>query len=81
MTRFEVFESLRKAHGAKWDGYRATCPVSTEGNSLFTWWMQWWSILEGGFPEYIKDGQLTGRYNVDRRRNYNLTTPTKYTLT
>lgn len=78
MTRFEVFESLRAAHHGKWKGYDATCLPPTTGNPLFTWWMQWWSILEGGFPEYIKDGLLTGQYNVDqrhkRRRQYETTT-------
>lgn len=88
MTRFDVFESLRKAHNMKWDGYNDRCLHPSQGNPLFTWWMQWWSILEGGFPEYLKDGSLTGQYDTDKRhkreetiRNYNLTTPTKYLLT
>lgn len=85
MTRFDIFDSLRKAHTMKWAGYEDRCYPPSAGNPLFMWWMQWWSILEGGFPEYIKDGRLTDQYNVDQRhkteetiRNH-LSTPQKYT--
>lgn len=82
MTRFEIFESLRTAHHGKWNGYDDRCLHPTQGNPLFTWWMQWWSILEEEFPEYIKGAQLTPKYNQEynfRRRetisNYHLSTP------
>lgn len=82
MMRYEIFESLQTAHHGKWNGYDDRCLHPTQGNPLFTWWMQWWSILEKEFPDYIKDGQLTSQYHTDQRyyregriKGYHISTP------